>query len=359
MNALNIVRQRLHNQQIAAPFGKQPSEVVARLGAIQAQDFAGAKWSVGLRLTGATDADIEQALADRTIIRTWPMRGTLHFVAAADVRWMLALLTPRIIAGSARRQQQLELDAKVFARCEKLFVQALQGGKQLSRDDMYGLLETGRISTAGQRGYHILWRLAQEKLICFGARDGKQQTFALLDEWAPQAKSLEGEAALAELTKRYFIGHGPATVQDFVWWSGLKVSDAKMGLEMVGLQLAQEKIDGKVYWTSQEGVDLPEASSAVYLLPGFDEYMLGYRDRSAALDLKYAERICPGSNGMFSATIVMDGRVVGTWRRTFKKDTVVITVSAFKSFNKEQKKAIADYAERYAKFLGMAKVVIS
>ena len=352
VKAVNIALNRLNNQQIAEHQFDNPSQLVAWLGAIQAQDFPGAKWSIGLRLPGASELDIDRAIADRTIVRTWPLRGTLHFVAAADVHWMRALLTPRIIAGSIARQRKLDLHAAVFARCENLFIKALRGGKQLSREAMYALLENARISTADQRGYHILWRLAQEGLLCFGAHAGKQPTFALLDEWCPVAKTWEREESLAELTKRYFTSHGPATLQDFIGWSGLRVSDARAGLDMLGSTLAQEVIENKTYWMPQSAPTLSKSSAAAYLLPGFDEYMLGYKDRSASLDPKYARKICPGSNGMFVPTIVMEGQVVGTWKRTLKRNTVAIAPRPFTSFRKAQKLALAVAAESYRKFVG-------
>jgi Winged helix DNA-binding domain len=357
MNFPDIARHRLLSQHIAAQTFQEPAEVVAWMGAIQAQDFLGAKWSVGLRLPAATEQDVEQALAEQKIIRTWPMRGTLHFVAPADVRWMLELLTPRIIARSALRQKQLELDIKVFARCEKLLVQALEGGKQMSRDAVCELLEANGVSTASQRGYHILWRLAQEGLICFGAPEGKQQTFVLLEEWIPKAKKLTREEALAGLAKRYFVSHGPATIQDFVWWSGLKVADAQVGLDLGGSQLAQEKVDDKTYWLSAEIPSLGRTPSQVFLLPGFDEFMLGYTDRSAALAPQHANKICPGSNGMFTPTIVIDGQVAGTWKRTLKKTLVNITPSHFNRFTKAQQDALSHAAERYGNFVRLpAKV---
>jgi len=212
---LNIALHRLQNQQIAEHRFERPDQVVAWLGALQAQDFPGAKWSIGLRLPEATEAEIEQAIAGRTIVRTWPMRGTLHFVASADIHWMRALLTPRVIAGSAARQQNLELDAAVFARCEKHFLKALRGGKQLTREAMLALLEKAGITITDYRGYHILWRLSQEGLLCFGPHEGKQPTFVLLDEWCPATKPWEREKSLAELAKRYFTSHGPATMLDF------------------------------------------------------------------------------------------------------------------------------------------------
>jgi hypothetical protein len=353
MTACDITSCRLANQQIAHPKDRAPGEIVALLGAVQAQDYLGALWAIGLRTANATEADIERAIANRTIIRTWPLRGTLHFVAAADLRWMLKLLTPRIIAASKRRQQRLGLDEKTIGHSRELFVAALQGGNQLTRDAMYTVLETACISTAGQRGLHILWRLANEGTICFGTREGKQPTFALVDEWAPNAKSLEREEALAELARRYFAGRGPATLQDFVWWSGLKISDAKAGLDLAAPTLVKETPGNLVYWMSQKKSPLPNPSRSAYLLPGFDEYMLGYKDRSAALDPRHAQKILPENNGRFMSTMVLNGKVTGTWKRTLGKKAVVITMEPFISLNQAAKQAFGAAARRYGRFVGM------
>jgi hypothetical protein len=357
MTARDIAHCRLTNQQIVGAKCGRPSEIVSLLGAVQAQDYLGALWAIGLRSASSTEADIEKAIEARTIVRTWPMRGTLHFVAPADVGWMLELLTPPVIAASRRRQQQLELDHKTLARCRALVVKALQGGRQLTRDTIYSLLEDARISTGSQRGYHILWRLAQEGIICFAAREGKQPTFALLDEWVKPAKKLKREEALAELTKRYFIGHGPATLQDFAWWSGLKVSEAKAGLEMVASSLRKETSGAAIYWTSPESTALPANILIACLLPGFDEYLLGYTDRSAILDPQHAQKLIPDNNGRFLSTMTMNGRVVGTWRRVLSKKTVVLTMEPFVSLKKLAKQAFAAAAERYGEFIGQPVVV--
>jgi hypothetical protein len=357
MTTLDIARQRLYNQRLTPPTFETPADVVAWLGAMQAQDYPGALWSLGLRMRNATESMIEQAMADKTIVRTWPMRGTLHFVAPADARWMLALLTPRIIAGSARRRQQLELDEATIARSKELFAAGLEGGMQLTRKEMYQLLAQAGISTAGQRGYHMLARAAQDGLICFGAPNGKEQTFALLDEWAPQAKTLTGDEALAELARRYFTSRGPATLQDFMWWSGLAAADAKRGLQAARPALIQETVDGRVYWLSPDTPGVENASPTVYLLPGFDEYLLGYRDRSAALDPAFAQRVCPGGNGVFFPTIVVDGQVVGTWKRTLKKDKIVMTPSPFYGLSGTEHDGFAEAAEHYGAFIGLPVTV--
>ncbi len=335
---------------------ENPTQVVGWLGAVQAQDYLGALWAVGLRTRNANEENVKRAIVDKTIVRTWPMRGTLHFVAAADVRWMLDLLTPRIIASRARLYKQLELDDQIFARIKELFVSALQGGKQLPRDAMYGLLEAADISTTGGRGLHILSRLAQEGIICFGTREGKQQTFALLDEWAPKAKRMARDEALAELARRYFTSHGPATLQDFVWWSGLRTADARAGLEMAKPHLVQEVIDGQTYWLASSMPTAKDASPTAYLLPAFDEYTVAYKDRSAVLNPLYAKQVNTG-NGIFFPTIVIDGQIVGTWKRTLKKSAVVITPSPFTKLNEAETRAFAAAASRYGEFLDQSVVL--
>ena len=366
MTSLDIAHQRLYNQHIAGAKFDKPGDVVAWLGAVQAQDYLGALWAVGLRTRNATEKDIERAVSEKIIVRTWPMRRTLHFVAAADVRWMLDLLTPRILASSMWRSQWLDLNERIFERSKELFVRALEGGKQLRRDAMYRLLEAARISTAGGRGLHILARLALEGVICFGAREGKQQTFTLLAEWSPDARAMARDEALAKLTRRYFTSHGPATLKDFVWWSGLTTSDARAGLEMVRPHLAQEVIDGKTYWLhsslpaakdrSPKNESPKDGSPRAYLLPPFDEYTVAYKDRGDVLDPLYAKQVNSG-NGVFSPTMVVDGQVVGTWKRTLKRGAVVITPSLFTKINKAETRALAEAASRYGEFLG-APVVL-
>lgn len=347
MTPEEIVRHRLASQQLSQPAFQKPEEVVAHLGAMQAQDFANAKWAIGARLPGAVEADIDDAIARRTIVRTWPMRGTLHFVAAADVRWMLALLTPRIIAGTAARQQRLELDDTVFAATRKRLAKWLKGGG-MTREALHAALDQDGISTANYRGYHILWRHAQEGLICFGPHEGKEPTFVLLDEWIPAAKALERDRALGELARRYFTGHGPATVDDFVWWSGLKVSDAKAGIEAASAHLT--KVDSS--WMSKTA-SAPGAACEVQFLPGFDEYLLGYRNRDAMLDPRHAEKVVPGGNGIFLPMLLLDGQIAGTWKRAVKKKGVAVTALPFAAMGKARLKEAEQALAAYGRFLGL------
>ena len=348
-NVLDIADRRLRNQRIAGAGFKRPGEVVAWLGAVQAQDYLGALWALGLRMKTAKEETVEQAIAERAIVRTWPMRGTLHFVAPADVRWMLALMAPRVIAGRPARYRQLELDQAVFDKSRDLLVSALEGGRQLTRDATYEVLEAAGISTGGQRGIHILQRLALDGLLCFAARQDKQPTFALLEEWVPAARMLDRDEALAELANRYFTSRGPATLQDFTWWSGLTVADAKKGIELAGPRLQKEA----TYWV---GKNVPAATPApAYLLPPYDEYTIAYKDRSAVLDPAHGGVV--SGNGIFYPTIVLDGQVAGTWKRELKKDSVVITLSPFKPLKKKEREAIASAAERYGDFLGRTAVL--
>jgi DNA glycosylase AlkZ-like len=351
MTEADIVRFRLVSQKIAASRCKDPAQVVSSLGAMQAQDYLGTLWAIGLRLPGATEKDVERAIADRTILRTWPLRSTLHFTAAADVHWLLELTAPRILSTASLRFERYGLDTAVLARIRKLLVKTLQGSQQLTRDEIYAVLERARISVEGQRGYHILWRMGVDRIICFGTRRGKQPTFTLLEEWAPRDRKLDRDTALAELTRRYFVGHGPATLQDFVWWSGLKVSDAKAGLAMAKSRLESLNLNDQVYWLSPETPSLSKAAPMVYLLPGFDEYLLGYRDRSASLDPACRQKVQAGANGIFLGTIVVNGRVIGTWKRELRKNAARVTTSFFRPLTQAEAGALEKAIGRYCEFL--------
>ncbi len=355
MTIADIIRYRLINQQIAGTKFHMPEEIVEGLGAVQSQDYSGGLWGIGLRLPGSTLGDIEKALNERKIIRTWPMRGTLHFVPARDARWMLELMAPRVIRRSARRYKELGLNEEIFDRSEQLISRALEGGGQKTRAELYDILARGGVPPEGQRSYHILGHLAQKGVICLGAREGRQQTFVLFDEWVRDSRRLERDDALAELARRYFTSHGPATLQDFTWWTGLAAAEAKAGLEMVQEGLMQEVVDGKSYWFSPspppEGED---GSPIACLLPNFDEYMIGYKDRSAMFPAAYSGQLAPRGNIAFNYTIIIDGIAAGGWRRERKNDGVVIRTRLFRSLDEAEKDALTLAAERYGEFLGMA-----
>jgi len=350
----DIASQRLFNQRIAGKQFEKPEEVVRWMGALQAQDYQQSLWAIGLRTQLGTVAAIEQAIADRKILRTWPMRGTLHFVPSEDARWMLKLSAARMIAKDKRRLEQLELDEAIIERAKMLFHDALSGGKRLSRPAMMQLLEDAGIRTTGQRAYHILWHLAQTGLICLGPMQDKQQTFVLLDEWAPYSREFSREEALAQLAGRYVASHGPATIQDFALWAGLPMGDAKAGFLAARAGLISEKSNDQEYWRSNDAIgEALHTPSSVFLLPGFDEYLLGYKNRSAVLAAEHAPKIVPGSNGVFLPMVVVAGQVVGTWRRRVRKDALDITVTPFTPLN-DLEEEVSSAAKRYSHFLGLS-----
>jgi hypothetical protein len=355
MNARDILTIRLTSQQIASSTSGNPSDVVARLVAMQAQDYGGALWSIGLRLPGSTVQQIEQAIADRAIVRTWPMRRTLHFVAASDIRWMLRLLAPRAIKGMTGRLAQLEVDETVLARSRKALERALRERPLLTREEVYDVLTRAKISPEKQRGIHIISRLAQEGLLCFGPHQGKAPTFTLMDEWIPQSRDRERDDALAELTSRYFRGHGPATIRDFAWWCGITLGDARAGVAMMSAELEEKHVDGTTYIVSRSAAEVSAADKrrarGLFLLPGFDEYMLGYSDRSVALDDAHAQKIVPGNNGMFMPTIVARGRVIGTWRTRDSGRGISPTPSPFAPLSASDARAFGAAAKRFLQFL--------
>ena len=344
---------RLASQQIACHEFETPSEVVGWLGAVQAQDYGAAKWAVGLRLPadGATDTAIERALAEGTVLRTHALRGTWQLVAPADVRWILALVAPRLIARNATRYRELALDEATIRRSNDALVKALGAG-DLTRAEVASALFTAGVSTAGLRFAYLLQRAELDALVCNGARRGKQPTYALLDRRAPKTGApVERDEALAELAQRYFRSRGPATVDDFVWWSSLSPSVARAGLELVKSTLVSEVIGGKTFWRD----DVPSRRAGLemaYLLPPFDEYLVAYRSRDAVLDPKHAKRHNAGG-GMLHPCIVVDGRVIGTWRRVLTRTTVAIELDLFEAPSRRERRNIAHAASRYGAFLGL------
>ncbi len=360
MTQFNIAWQRLCRQQIVTPRFVTPSAVVRWLGALQGQDYTGAKWAIGLRLPGSTDVDIEAAIANKVIVRTWALRGTLHLVAAEDLRWLVTLMAPHVLAGTARRFRELGLDEVTLMRSNMLIAHALQDGVPRSRSDLFAMLEAHGLTTGGQRGIHRLLRASLDGLIYQGVAQRNVPTFIALDETLPNSKTLTRDEAVVELARRYFTSHGPATQQDFVWWSGLPTADARMALDALKPQLSQENVGDQCYWmAATHAMDNADNATIanVHLLPGFDEYLLGYRHRSAVLDPHYANRIVPGGNGVFYPTIVSNGRVVGTWKRVFKKGSVVISPQPFTGLTATEHTGFNAAAQRYGEFLGMPVVV--
>ncbi|MGH2350631.1 MAG: winged helix DNA-binding domain-containing protein [Chloroflexota bacterium] len=313
LNSHDIAHWRMRNLGLSEPPFEAPEAVVRWLGAVQSQDYSPAKWSVAERTRGVSDTAMDQAFADGAILRTHVLRPTWHFVLPADIRWMLELTAPRVQALNAYHYRRLELDDTVLEQCNALLVSVLRGGNQLTRKALAAVLEGAGIVTSGFRLAYILMNSELHGIICSGALNGKQHTYALLDERAPPAKRLTHEKALAELTLRYFSSHGPATAKDFRWWSSLAAAEVKTGLEMVASQLMHEVIDGVTYWFSTTPPSSKAASPTVHLLQGYDEYIVGYSESKYVLDVSGATRSQPQDKAVFNHVVILDGQVAGHW----------------------------------------------
>ncbi len=343
---------RLASQRIDGGAASTAGEVVRWMLAIQAQDLPGAKWSVGLRQRGSTEAAVDAACDSGAVVRSWPMRGTLHFVLGEDVGWMLALTVPRAMGFVTSRRASLGITGADLERSREIAVGSLAGGRRLTRDALLAAIAAGGVGTAGQRGYHLLWYLAQTGTLVLGPAAGRQQTFVLLDEWVPAPRRLERDEALGELAFRYFRSHGPATVRDLARWSGLLMTDVRRGLAVCGDRLTTLELGGVTYHLAPATLEATPAAARVLLLPGFDEYLLGYGDRTAALAPEHSAAVVPGSNGMFKPTIVADGEVVGTWRRTVRAREVVVEPVPFGPLPGRFREGIVEAARAYGAFLG-------
>ena len=317
--------------------------------ALQAQDLSGGMWSIGVR-TGATLAQVEDAIAQRRITRSWPMRGTLHLMATQDVRWMCQLLNDRMVATQRALFSAQGLTDAVVDRARSLLCDALAGGVTLSRPDAFALLAAEGIDPSSQRGYHLLGRFCQEGLLCQGPPAGRQPTFVLLDDWVPWSWAPDREEAMATLATRFVASHGPVTERDFAGWSNQTLTFVREAIALAGDAVAIEVIGGQPYLASPERT--PAAPTpAVRLLPGFDEFVLGYKDRAAMLTPEEELRVVPGKNGMFLGTVVVGGLVVGTWSRKATPRRTVVTVKPFAELSATRGREVERAAEAYGRFL--------
>jgi hypothetical protein len=325
--------------------------VVEWFGAMQAQDVASGLWSLGVRLPARTVADVQAALERREALRTWPMRGTVHLVPPRDARWMLEVTGVRALAGAQRRRELLGLTEAEADRAADVLGTALAGGGRLTRAECLATLAAAGIDNAGQRGYHLLWYASQRGVTCIAPHVGTEQTFALLDEWAPDPHRPDRDEALGILTLRYFRSHGPSTRQDFAGWTGLTATDARRAITIAGDELATVRMGETEAVLDAALLDAPrQPLDDVLALPGFDEYLLGYKDRALMLDPAHKQAIIPGGNGVFRSTVVRGGRVVGTWKRTIGRTRVGVTVRPLADLDRAPVEvALAGYA----RFVGL------
>ncbi|TKR29217.1 winged helix DNA-binding domain-containing protein [Luteimonas gilva] len=344
---------RLANLGISEPFAGTPEQTVSRLLAMQAQDYYGSLWAVGLRTQGTTEADIERAIAQKKIVRTWPMRGTLHLLAAEDVRWMLALTGARMSALNAGRIERMYgLDAAAMKRCRKIAEKVLRSGEPVARTALYDAFEAAGIATGESRGINILGQLSQDAVICGGPKIGKQASYVLADAWLPASKPLPREEALATLASRYFGSHGPATAHDLAWWSSLTLKDVHAAIDAAKASLAHETLGGATYWFSADTFERTAPAKQIHLLPPFDEYLVAYRDRDIPLDPFFGPRVI-GINGLFNASLVSAGSVAATWKRRARQASLAVDLSELRPLRRDERNGAASATRRYAAFLGL------
>lgn len=357
MNASEVLKLRLHNSGLSRSQFKSAADAVSHLGAVQAQDFTAAKWALGLRIKNSTDEIIEKAFNEGSILRTHVMRPTWHFVMPEDIRWMVELTAPQVKRLLMHYNRKLELDDALFAKSNAAIVKALRDHTYLTRQELKTTLANIGIETNVQRLAHIIMWAELDGLICSGPRRGMQFTYALMDERVAKAKKLSQEQALAKLALSYFMSHGPAQLEDFSWWSGLAVKDAREALDLTKSKLKQAMLEGKTYWFSDNTKVTTQKSPFALLLSIYDEYTIAYRDRGAISEARDIERMISMGNAL-TAVIILDGKVAGSWNRSLEKNTVEIRLNPFREFNEDEQEALESEVARYGEFVGIPAILV-
>lgn len=349
MNAQEIIRQRLLNQRIANTAFTKPEQVVAHLGAVQAQEYAVSKWSIGLRANGLVDTDVEKAVNDGKILRTHALRPTWHFVTPEDIRWMLMLNKPRVMAGMKARWKQLDLTDKIATKSNNIITKALQGNKQLTRTEIKAQLEKQKIKTDDSRLSHLLMVAELDALICSGPRVGKNFTYMLLDERVASTKTFSNEEATLKLAERYFTSRGPATIHDFVWWSGLTMGDIRKAVEALPKKFIRETFNDKEHIFIPNNDIIKDNSRATFLMPDYDEYGISYKDRSVLNPHKIQAL---GANGRWEIlrVIIVDGVTVGGWKRVETKNGIDVEANVKAKLTKPQQATLQKAIKRFKDF---------
>ncbi|MBI2429799.1 MAG: AlkZ family DNA glycosylase [Ignavibacteriales bacterium] len=349
---MNITRARLSNHFLGIKKCRSATDVVAWLGAVQAQDFSMAKWGIALRMKGATDVKLDEAFNTGAILRAHVMRPTWHFVMPEDIRWMQELTAPRVRIILSHYDRKLDIDRKLIQKTNALFTKVLRNKNFRTRNELAEILKKNGVAASGQKLAHIVMHAELDAVICSGPRLGKQLSYALVDERAPKTTELDRDESLARLALKYFQSHGPAQIKDFAWWSGLTMQEAQKGLDFASLKLEHDTIDDKEYWFSPETEMSRLKSPTASLHSIFDEYIVAYKDRSALGGGKFAEKLLSLGNALTSVLII-DGEIAATWKRIVKKDTVEITVNPLRQLRKGEKEAVAKAVEQFGKYLEM------
>ena len=348
----DIAGRRLVNQRLVGRRFETPKAVVRWFGAVQSQDYSGAKWGIAQRASVASDAGIDRLFDNGKLLRTHVLRPTWHFVVPEDIRWMLGLTGPRVLSGAAGRLRRLELTPRDIDRACKLFAAALEGGNQLTRSEIGQVLRKSRLSPDGQRLPHLLLAAELTGVIVSGPRRGKQFTYALIDERAPTGRAFAGMDAAVELARRYFQSHGPAQLHDFTWWSGLTLAMAREAVAAAGSALSDEVIGGKRYYDTATS----RASSTgrtVHLLPNFDEYTVAYRDREEMVDAAHGfDPDLFAFRSMLSNVVTVRGRIRGSWRRVETRGAARLAIRLQGQFDQLDERDLAAAVAAYQRFLG-------
>ena len=349
---IDAVARRLRSQKLVLTKCRKPAQVVSWLGAVQAQDYAGAKWALGLRATGLDDQSIDRAFNDGSILRTHMMRPTWHFVAPADIRWIQRLTGPRVNALNGLYYRNGGLDTQTMRRGVRVLERSLRDLNYLTRDALASALAESGPPLLGQSLAYLMMYAELEGVVCSGPRIGKQFTYALLEERVAASSSIPRDEARAELVRRYFTSHGPATFKDFAWWSGLTARDAKEGVAMNGARLEHEIVDGLTYWFGPDRAATLPLSPAVFLLPNYDEFAIAYRDRVLLRAVHRPKSIAASDE--FAHLLVVDDEITGRWRRDVTTRSIVVHVQPFRPLTRVEKRAIEVEVDRYGAFMGLA-----
>lgn len=346
-----IIQQRLANSYLTGVHLDGPVEVVRRLGAVQAQDYTGAKWAVGMRTMNSTHADVEAAIARGEILRTHVLRPTWHFVLPEDIRWMLALTAPRISQAMASYNRKMGLTPAVFRRSNAIIEKALRDGACLTRAELGERLRRARVrETTGTRLGHMMMQAELDAIVCSGPCRGRQFTYGLLDLRAPSAPSVDRDEALSRLAQRYFATHGPATVHDFSWWSGLTVRDSRRAIEIAGESVATMTIGDVRMWLVERDTPAPSPKGTAHLLSNYDEYFIGHRDRSAIGRRAKGVHLVTGGDSSITHVIIAAGELVGSWKRGLKQDSLVPITKLSARLSAEERRSLDSECERFAAF---------
>jgi hypothetical protein len=329
--------------------------VTRELGALQAQDYGSGVWSLGVR-SGLTLDQVEQAVLDREVVRTWPMRGTIHWVPAEDARWMCELLAAPRSATLATRFAQLGITEADVELSGRLFEEHLR--EPMSRPDVAALLVEHGIDPTDQRNYHLIGHHCMSGLVCQGPVIGRQPSFVLIDAWVPHSRKPSREEALATVAERYVRGHGPVTEKDLAGWLLKPLGLTREALGLVADRMVREELDGQTWLTHVDARAAPDGPSGVHLLPQWDEFLLGYKSRHVTLPPEHFVRVVPGRNMVFKPTLVVDGEVAGTWRRVQKREHVLVEVTPFADLPARRWRDVEQAAATYGTFLGTEAEVV-